>query len=33
LALAGQEQQVTFVTRLRLDAALYHPPAPHSFQG
>ena len=28
LALAGQEQQVTFVTRLRLDAALYHPPAP-----
>ena len=30
LALAGQEQQVTFVTRLRLDAALYHPPAPHS---
>ena len=30
LALACQEQQVTFVTRLRLDAALYHPPAPHS---
>jgi len=29
LALAGQEQQVTLVTRLRLDAALYHPPAPH----
>jgi hypothetical protein len=28
LALAGQEQQVTLVTRLRLDAALYHPPAP-----
>jgi DDE superfamily endonuclease len=29
LALACQEQQVTLVTRLRLDAALYHPPAPH----
>lgn len=29
LALAGQEQHVTLVTRLRLDAALYHPPAPH----
>ena len=28
LALASQEQQVTLVTRLRLDAALYHPPAP-----
>jgi hypothetical protein len=30
LALACQEQQVTFVTRLRLEAALSHPPAPHS---
>lgn len=28
LALAGQEQQVTLVSRMRLDAALYHPPAP-----
>jgi hypothetical protein len=27
LALACQEQQVALVTRLRLDAALYHPPA------
>jgi len=27
VALASQEQQVTLVTRLRLDAALYHPPA------
>src|SRR5262249_52829142 len=28
LALAGVASQVTMVTRLRLDAALYHPPAP-----
>ena len=28
LALACQEQQVVMVARLRLDAALYHPPAP-----
>jgi DDE superfamily endonuclease len=28
LALACQEQQVVLVARLRLDAALYHPPAP-----
>jgi hypothetical protein len=28
LALTSQEQQVTLITRLRLDAALYHPPMP-----
>ena len=28
LALAGGDSQVTMVARLRLDAALYHPPAP-----
>lgn len=28
LALTSQEQQVTLITRLRLDAALYHPPVP-----
>jgi hypothetical protein len=29
LTLACQEQQVALVTRLRMDAALYHPPVPH----
>ena len=28
LALACQKSEVVLVTRLRLDAALYHPPAP-----
>jgi hypothetical protein len=33
LAWACSARQVTLVSRLRLDAALYHPPVPPPFQG